>query len=182
MDFVLEEGKPIDVSTRDDNEVGVYQALDLLGISYLRVDHSPLVSMEEYQLVEDKLQVMVAKNLFLSNRQQTKFYLLLMPGDKPFKTKEISNQINSARLSFGQEEQLLSYLHCFKGSTSVFGLLYDKDNQVQLLIDEDLLKEEFLGFHPCMNTSTIKIRMADLLEKFLPYTNHDFVKVKLICE
>ena len=182
MEFVLEEGKPIDVSTRDDNEVGVYQALDLLGISYLRVDHSPLVSMEEYQLVEDKLQVMVAKNLFLSNRQQTKFYLLLMPGDKPFKTKEISNQINSARLSFGQEEQLLSYLHCFKGSTSVFGLLYDKDNRVQLLIDEDLLKEEYLGFHPCMNTSTIKIRTADLLEKYLPYTNHDFVKVKLICE
>ena len=182
MNFVLEEGKQADVSTRDDNEVGVYQALDLLGISYLRVDHSPLVCMEEYQLVEDKLQVMVAKNLFLSNRQQTKFYLLLMPGDKPFKTKEISNQINSARLSFGQEEQLLSYLHCFKGSTSVFGLLYDKDNQVQLLIDEDLLKEEYLGFHPCMNTSTIKIRTADLLEKYLPYTNHDFVKVKLICE
>lgn len=182
MNFVLEEGKPVDVSTRDDNEVGVYQALGLLGISYLRVDHSPLVSMEEYQLVEDKLQVMVAKNLFLSNRQQTKFYLLLMPGDKPFKTKEISNQINSARLSFGQEEQLLSYLRCFKGSTSVFGLLYDKDNQVQLLIDEDLLKEEFLGFHPCMNTSTIKIRTTDLLEKFLPYTNHDFVKVKLIGE
>ncbi len=182
MDFVLEEEKPIDVPTRDNNEVGVYQALDLLGISYLRVDHSPLVSMEEYQLVEDRLQVMVAKNLFLSNRQQTKFYLLLMPGDKPFKTKEISSQINSARLSFGQEEQLLSYLHCFKGSTSVFGLLYDKDNQVQLLIDEDLLKEEYLGFHPCMNTSTIKIRTADLLEKYLPYTNHDFVKVKLIGE
>lgn len=182
MDFVLEEGKQADVSTRDDNEVGVYQALDLLGISYLRVDHSPLVSMEEYKLVEDRLQVMVAKNLFLSNRQQTKFYLLLMPGDKPFKTKEISSQINSARLSFGQEEQLLSYLHCFKGSTSVFGLLYDKDNQVQLLIDEDLLKEEYLGFHPCMNTSTIKIRTSDLLEKFLPYTNHGFVKVKLIGE
>lgn len=182
MDFILEEGKPADISVRDNNEVGVYQSLDLLGISYVRADHAPLISMEEYQFVEGKLQVMVAKNLFLSNRQQTKFYLLLMPGDKPFKTKEISSQINSARLSFGQEEQLLSYLHCFKGSTSVFGLLYDKDNQIQLLIDEDLLKEEYLGFHPCMNTSTIKIRTTDLLEKFLPYTNHDFIKVKLIGE
>ena len=121
----------------------------------------------------------ICKNLFLCNRQMTKFYLLMMPGKKPFKTKDISNQIGSARLSFATSDKMLEFLDITPGSVSVLGLANDKEKAVQLLVDRDVYESEYVCCHPCINTSTLKIKMKDILEKFLPQTEHYPVMVEL---
>jgi Ala-tRNA(Pro) deacylase len=157
----------------------LFEKLEEFNIDYTKYNHDALFTMDNYSTIEKEYGVIIPKNLFLTNRQQTKFYLLLIRGDKKFQTKELSSQINSARLSFAKEEMLEEDLHCFKGSTSPFGLLFDNPNKIQLLIDEDLLNNSYLGFHPLDNTMTVKISTDDFLNKFLININHDFIKVKL---
>ena len=135
--------------------------------------------MEDCYEIDRILDVLICKNLFLCNRQKTKFYMLMMPGDKPFKTKELSAQIHSARLSFAPEEYMEEYLDITPGSVSIMGLMNDTDNQVQLLVDEDVLQGEFLGCHPCINTSSLKLRTKDVFEKFLPAVHHEYMVVRL---
>ena len=175
-------GRPEDLSGRLDREVRVYDYLDDLGIEYFRVDHEPANTMEACAAVDEVLGTLMCKNLFLCNRQKTNFYLLLMPGDKKFKTKELSAQINSARLSFAEAEDMLKYLDIEPGAVSVMGLMNDKDHGVQLLIDEDVIAAEYLGCHPCVCTSSLKMKTADVIEKFIPSTGHDFVTVHLVGE
>lgn len=157
----------------------VIKILNKNKINYEIYSHDSFVSMDQYEEIESKIGCKIPKNLFLCNRQETIFYILAMPGNKIFKTKDISEQINSSRLSFAKEEYLNEFLKCYKGSTSILGLLFDKENKVNLLIDEDILKEEYLGFHPCNNSFTLKIKTKDLLEKIIPLTNHNLKIVKL---
>ena len=178
----LLNGRPADASNRLPRELRVYDLLDSLEISYQRVDHAPAETMEDCKAVDEVLGVDMCKNLFLCNRQKTKFYLLLMPGDKPFKTKEISSQINSARLSFADGDAMLQYLDIQPGAVSVMGLMNDSDNAVALLVDEDLLRDEFIGCHPCVNTSSLKIRSRDIFDIFLPKVQHKMTTVRLIGE
>ena len=168
----LYKGRPEDVSGREEREIRVYDLLDKLGIEYLRTDHERTDTMEACNAVDAVLDVLICKNLFLCNRQKTNFYLLMMPGDKPFKTKELSSQINSARLSFASAEDMEKYLDIHPGAVSVMGLMNDHGNMVQLLVDEDVLKGEYLGCHPCVNTSSVKIKTQDIYEKFLKKTGH----------
>lgn len=175
----LYSGRPSAADDRQDREIRVYDLLDSLQIGYRRVDHAPAETMEVCKAIDEVLGAAICKNLFLCNRQKTQFYLLMMPADKPFKTKELSAQINSARLSFADENAMLAYLDIRPGAVSVMGLMNDKDNNVRLLIDEDLLADEFVGCHPCVNTSSLKIKTKDILEKFLPAVNHSMTKVKL---
>lgn len=163
-------------------EERVYKLLEQLNISYTKVDHEAAMTMEACQAVDRALEVKMCKNLFLCNRQKTNFYLLMMPGDKVFKTKELSAQIGSARLSFATAEYMLEYLDIYPGAVSVMGLMNDKENKVQLLIDEDVLKDEFVGCHPCVNTASLKIRTKDILEKYLPAVHHEMRVVKLLGE
>ncbi len=176
----LLDGRPEDCSTRLEREVRVYDFLDSLGISYQRTDHEAAGTMEACQEIDRILQIVICKNLFLCNRQATKFYLLMMPGDKVFKTKELSAQINSARLSFASPENMLKYLDIEPGAVSIMGLMNDHDHAVQLLVDEDVLRDEFLGCHPCVNTSSLKMRTADVFEKFLPAVGHIPMTVHLV--
>ena len=162
-----------------EKEQQVYDVLDELQIAYIRTSHEPAATMEACLALEAIIQAKICKNLFLCNRQKTNFYLLLMPGDKPFKTKDISKQINSARLSFGSDEDLLELLNLTPGSCTIFGLLFDKQHKVQLLIDKDVLKEERFGCHPCINTSTIGLYTNDLVNKIIPYLGHNFIEVTL---
>ena len=178
----VQHGRPLDKKYRLEKEVKCYDLLDKLHIEYDRIDHDPIFDMEELKVVRDVLGVSVNKNLFLSNTQGTKFYLLLMPGEKPFKTKELSKQINSSRLSFGKEDKLLELLDVTSGSVNILSLMNDKNNEVKLLIDEDLLKNDFMGLHPMINTTSLKIRKDDLINIFLKEINHDFIAVKLIGE
>lgn len=178
----LFSGRPENAENREERETRVYDFLDNLGIDYFRTDHEPAENMEVCKAIDEVLGAKICKNLFLCNRQKTVFYLLLMPGDKPFKTKELSSQINSARLSFATEDKMLEYLDIKPGAVSVMGLINDKDNAVRLLIDEDVLKDEYIGCHPCVNTSSIKIKTKDLTAKILPSVNHSYTTVKLIGE
>lgn len=175
----LYEGHPKDLSGREEREIRVYQLLNRLGISYISADHEKAETMEACRAVDEALQVEMCKNLFLCNRQKTMFYLLLMPGDKPFKTKELSSQIGSARLSFASADDMEKYLDIFPGAVSVMGLMNDHDNQVQLLVDEDVLKGEYLGCHPCVNTSSLKIKTEDIFTVYLDAVNHKAMTVVL---
>ena len=175
----LYKGRPEDVSGREEREIRVYDLLDKLGIEYLRTDHERTDTMEACNAVDAVLDVLICKNLFLCNRQKTNFYLLMMPGDKPFKTKELSAQINSARLSFASAEDMEKYLDIHPGAVSVMGLMNDYENKVQLLVDEDVLKGEYVGCHPCVNTSSMKLKTADVFTTYLDAVHHDAVTVVL---
>ncbi len=175
----LYKGRPVDESGRLQKEIRCYDFLDSLGVEYERIDHEPAMTMEVCEEIDKTLNAVICKNLFLCNRQQTSFYLLMIPADKKFKTKDISAQINSSRLSFAGEEFMEKYLDITPGSVSVLGLMNDKDNAVRLLIDEDVLKAEYFGCHPCINTSSLRIKVSDFKQKIIPALNHEPTLVKL---
>lgn len=173
------QGRPADVTGRLEKEIAVYDLLNQLDIPFRRVDHDHADTMEMCQEIDQALGQDICKNLFLCNRQKTKFYLLLMPGDKPFKTKDLSAQIGSSRLSFGGPEDMERLLNLTPGSVTVLGLMYDPDCQVTLLIDQDLYQQTAFGCHPCINTSTVQFSTADFREKLLPALGHPVTLVQL---
>ena len=169
---------------RMEKEMRCYALLDSLGLEYRRVDHEHADTIEACEQVEGLLECKICKNLFLTNRQQTDFYLLIMPGEKPFKTKLLSKQIGSARLSFASAEHMEKYLDITPGSVSILGLMNDKGGAVRLLVDRDLLKEEYFGCHPCINTSSLRMKTADVFGKLLPAMGHEpsFVDLPWVIE
>lgn len=179
MIMVLEKGRPASVEGRLDKELRVYDFLEQLGIEYERVDHEAAMTMEACEEVDQVLGAQICKNLLLCNRQETEFYMLLIPGDKPFKTKFLSAQIGSARLSFAKREYMEEFLDITPGSLSVLGLMNDKEKKVRLLIDEDVMKKEYFGCHPCINTSSLKFKTADLVAKIIPALGHEPTMVQL---
>ena len=178
----LYAGRPANTDGRLPREIRTYDFLDSLGISYQRTDHERADNMEACNAIDAVLGVIICKNLFLCNRQKTAFYLLMMPGDKKFRTKELSGQIGSARLSFADPEDMLKYLDIEPGAVSIMGLMNDRGHAVQLLVDEDVLKDEYIGCHPCVCTSSLKIRTEDILRIFLPATRHTPRTVRLTGE
>ena len=177
--MILENGRPLDTSNRLDKEVRCYDLLDRLNVSYQRIDHDPAMTMEDCAEVDKSLEATICKNLFLCNRQATDFYLLMIPDTKVFKTKELSAQIGSSRLSFATPEYMEKYLDITPGSVSVLGLMNDTEGHVRLLIDEDVLKGEYIGCHPCINTSSLRIRTGDMVNKVIPAMNHEIRIVHL---
>lgn len=175
----LYNGRPTDESGRLDKEIRVYDLLDELGIEYCRIDHTPAGKMEACHDIDEKLGVVICKNLFLCNRQKTKFYLLMMPAAKPYRTRIFSKLAGSSRLSFGPPEEMEEFLDVTPGSVSILGLMNDKENNVKLYIDQDVLDSEFIGCHPCINTSSLRMRTADITEKFLPAVHHEYTAVKM---
>ena len=175
----LQKGRPSNETGRLEKEIRTYDLLDRLGVAYERVDHEPAMTMEVCQAIDEVLQATICKNLFLCNRQETTFYLLMMPDDKPFRTKDLSAQIGSARLSFAKPEYMEQFLDITPGSVSVMGLMNDKEKRVQLLIDEDVLNSEYVGCHPCINTSSIRLLTKDLVDDVIPAMEHAYIKVKL---
>ena len=197
MTLTIYKGRPGNITGRQEREVRVYDLLDSIGVDYDRLDHAPAMTMEvcdavnaafgRMTLEEFKAEdsndrtkhAIICKNLFLCNRQKTKFYLLMIPGDKKFLTKNLSAQINSARLSFAGEEDMLNFLDVTPGSVSVLGLMNDHGHIVQLLIDSDVLQSEYVGCHPCINTSSLRMKTKDLMEKVIPALQHEPAIVNL---
>jgi len=169
----LVNGRPEDCSGRLEKEVRTYDFLDSLGVEYQRIDHEAAMTMEDCAAVDEILGATICKNLLLCNRQQTVFYLLMIVGDKHFKTSELSKQIGSSRLSFAGAEHMEAFLDITPGSVSVLGLMNDKEHHVQLLIDADVLNSTYVGCHPCINTSSLRLRTEDLLQKILPALHHE---------
>ena len=180
--MILHEGRPWDCGSRLPKEIRVYDFLDSLGIQYHRIDHEAAMTMEACAVLDEALGVSICKNLLLCNRQCTKFYLLMLPGSKVFKTKDLSKQIGSSRLSFASGEHMEELLDITPGSLSIMGLMNDKDNEVTLLVDEDVLAAEYFGCHPCINTSSLRLKMGDVFGKFLEAVNHEYVTVTLVGE
>lgn len=179
-DSILHSGRPLSTEGRLPRELRVYDLLDKLLIPYTRLDHDAAFTMEACHDIDRLLDIHVCKNLFLRNSQRTGFYLLMMPGEKKFRTALLSRQIGSSRLSFAEPEYMEKLLDIAPGSVSVLGLMNDRRHQVKLLIDEDVVNgHEFMGCHPCVNTSSLKLRVSDILEKFLPYTGHSYTLVRL---
>lgn len=172
-------GRPATNEGRLDKEIRVYDFLDELGVFYQRIDHEPAMTMEICAQIDKVLEATICKNLLLCNRQKTDFYLLMMPGDKVFKTKELSGQIGSSRLSFAEPCFMEEFLDITPGSVSVMGLMNDREHRVRLLMDEDVAKGEYIGFHPCINTSSLRLRTKDLMEKIIPAMGHAPTFVKL---
>ena len=173
------EGRPADARERLEKERRTYDLLDSLGIRYWRTDHAPAGSIAQCQEIDAVLDTVICKNLFLCNRQETQFYLLMMPGDKAFKTKDLSAELGVSRLSFAKAEAMEALLDVTPGSVSIMGLMNDKGHRVQLVIDEDVLREPYIGCHPCINTSSLKIATADIMDKYLKAVGHTAKIVRL---
>lgn len=173
-------GRPRDAEKRLPIELAVYDMLDSLGINYCGIDHDAAFTMEACREIDAALQVSVmCKNLFLCNGGKTQFYLLLMTGDKLFSTKDFSGLIGCSRLSFAPAEYMERYLGVTPGSVTVLGLMNDKDCRVKLYIDKDVLADKYIGCHPCINTSSLKIETADITDRFLPFIKHTYEAVDL---
>lgn len=178
--LVLCSGRPADTIGRLTQEIRTYDLLDRLRISYQRLDHPPAATIEACHDVDRVLDIEICKNLFLCNSRKDQFYLLMMPGAKKFRTAVLSRQIGSTRLSFAAPELMQEFLDITPGSVSVLGLMNDTANHVQLLIDRSVIDDhKYIGCHPCVNTSSLKIRTNDLLDIFLPSVNHPYILVDL---
>lgn len=175
----LYRGRPENTEGRLEKEIKVYDLLDQLGMEYYRTDHEPAGNMEACNEIDAVLGTVICKNLFLCTANKKKFYLLMMPGDKPFKTKILSKQIHTSRLSFASPAYMLEYLNIEPGSVSIMGLMNDQENRVQLVIDKEVLEEDYLGCHPCINTSSLKLSTREVMEKFLPAVHHEAEIVEL---
>ncbi len=175
----LVSGRPATSEGRLPKEIRCYDLLDALGIPYQRIDHPQTSTMEACAAVDERLHATICKNLLLCNRQCTAFYLLMIPGHKPFKTSLFSKLIGSSRLSFADGQYMEQFLDITPGSLSVLGLMNDQENRVQLVIDEEILQGEFFGCHPCVNTASLRLSTQDLLEKLLPAMGHAPIFVSL---
>ena len=182
------EGRPVrstgagaaaDPIDRIPAELACYDLLDSLGIVYGRVDHSYADTIEDCHEVEKVLGWPVCKNLFLCNRQKTQFYLLMLEGDKVFKTKDLSKQLGVSRLSFASADDMVQMLNVHPGSVTVLGLMNDPENKVQLVMDKPVYEGENVSCHPCISTSTLVMSRSDLLEKLLPAIHHEPIVVDL---
>ena len=178
-ELVLKKGRPESLEGRLDKEIRCYGLLDSLGIEYMQTDHAAADTMAVCEEIDKTLEAQICKNLFLCNKQATQFYLLMMPGEKPFKTKLLSKQIGSSRLSFASAEHMERLLDITPGSVSILGLMNDKENKVRLLVDRDVLAGEFVGCHPCVNTSSLKIRTEDMFGPLLRAMGHTATEVTL---
>lgn len=177
--YELQNGRPENLEGRLEKEIRSYDFLDHLGVSYDRVDHEAMATIESCLEIDKLLEVRICKNLFLCNRQETDFYLVLMPGEKRFQTKELSQQLGVARLSFAKEAYMEEFLDITPGSVSVLGLMNDKEKRVRLIIDQEVLQEEAFACHPCINTSSLRFSMKDFQEKVLPALDHEATIVQL---
>ena len=175
----LEQGRPADTAGRLEKEIRVYDFLDKLGAIYDRVDHEALMTMEACEEADRVLEATICKNLFLCTANKKEFYLLMIVGDKRLVTKDVSKKLGTSRLSFANESYMEEYLDITPGSVSVLGLMNDTDNHVQLLIDKEVLEEASLGCHPCINTSSLKLKTSEVMDKFLPAVHHEAIIVEL---
>lgn len=147
----------------DPKEMPVLSFLDKIGIKYERIEHTAAATMHDCAVVDEGIGAMHCKNLFLTNRQQTEFFLVLLGANKKFRTASVSKQLGVARLSFASAELLERILGLTQGSVTVTGLLNDTSHIVQVAIDEDLLKEDKVLIHPNVNTSSLIVKSSDIV-------------------
>ncbi len=158
---------------REFNSRHALSLLDSLGIKYGHMKHGPVFKMTDLDDVSVLLGAPFFKNLLICNRQKTEFFLLLLDGDKPFKTSLVSKLLGASRLSFADEDDLKRLLGVQSGGANPISLMFDEQKLVKLAVDSDILRREYVCLHPCTNRESIKIRTVDLMEHVLPATGHE---------
>jgi len=151
---------------------GLFTLLEELRIPYRAVGHPPAWGMDDLPPIEEELGAIFCKNLFLTNRQQTEYVLLLVRGDKRFRTAEVSKKLERPRLSFGDEDMLWQLLGLRPGGVSPLGLAFDSERRLEVVIDRDLLVQEEVAMHIGDNTESLAMKMSDLLEVYIPHCGH----------
>ncbi|ALJ00204.1 prolyl-tRNA synthetase associated domain-containing protein [Rufibacter tibetensis] len=150
----------------------VYTSLHKLDIPFQRVDTDDAISMEDCIEINRKLNMKMVKTLFLCNRQQSVFYLFVTTGDKPFSSKAFSNALGAARLSFAPEALLNSMLGTSIGAATVYSVLLDRENKVQVVFDEEVASEEWYGCSDGTTTGYMKVKTTHIIHDFLEYASH----------
>lgn len=157
----------------------VYKALEKLQIPFQRVATDPAITMEDCSVIEEKLNVKMVKTLFLCNRKQTEFYLFIIKGDKLFRSKEFGAALRISRVSFAPAQQLEKMLGTQIGAATIFSSLLDQENKVQIVLDKELLTEQWYGCSDGTRTGYMKVRTMDICQKFLPFTKHPFLTAEV---
>ena len=157
----------------NDTQRQVYAALERLEIPFGRIDNDPAVTMEDCIAIDQALGVPTMKTLLLCNRQQTVFYLYVMPGDKPFSTKDFGAALQISRVSFAPADKLHEFLGTEVGATTPLSLVADPENRVRLIIDKAAVTPDSIGCPDGTTTCYMRLRTADLLDKYIPETGHE---------
>ncbi len=154
-------------------EKEVYGKLNELNISFDRVDNDVVESMEECLEIDKKLGTEIRKTIIVCNEKKTQFYLIVLPSEKRFDSKEFRNKMECSRVSFAKVEDMERVLGVLPGSATVMSVIKDNDNIVQVVIDKEVADEEFFGCNTGANTRHIKIKTKDLIDVILPNLNHE---------
>ena len=174
-DRTIEKNRP--ETAAGTTEEAIYDVLEKLGIEFSRLDR--IEGDSESEEVYGILGIRHLKNLLLCNAQKTNFYLLVMPADVPFKSSVLSKQLGTSRFSFAPEEYLMQFLHAKSGTSSILGLIFDKEHSVKLVIDERILDEKYFGCLPCTDSASLKFERDDILVKLLAFTGHSYTVVRM---
>jgi len=172
MLYVSEPMRTVPSVYKNDVQQMAYAALNKLGIPFERVDTDPAISMEDCSQIDKKLDMKTVKTLFLCNRQQTAFFLFITRADKPFITKDFSSALEVPRVSFASEELLLRKLGVKIGAATIFGILLDKEHEVQVIFDKEVLGEKWYGCSDGTTTGYMKVETAKIFHAFLEFTGH----------
>lgn len=172
MFYISEIQKAAPAECKNNLQQLVYSTLEKLEIAFERVDTDEAISMEDCILINRKLNMKMVKTLFLCNRQHTALYLFITTAEKPFKSKDFSTALDVSRLSFAPVELLQTRLGVKIGAATIFGILLDTKNEIQVIIDKDVVSEEWYGCSDGTTTGYMKIAIESVIDKFLNFTNH----------
>lgn len=153
-------------------------ALDALGIAYRRYEHAPVETMEDCARIGAGEGARHFKNLFLTNRQGNAFYLVMLDVKKRFRTAQVSRLLGVSRLSFASPEILMEKLSVSPGAVTPLGLIYDSSRSVSVVVDEDIMKAQYVLVHPCVSTASLLITTEDLF-RFLSWCGNAVRRIRL---
>ena len=145
----------------------VYETFAELGIEFGRVDTDPGITMEDCQHIDAKIGVRIVKTIFVCNRQQTEFYLYVTTDDKPFVTREFCGTLGIPRVSFASAEKLWELTGVLPGATTILSAVLPQAAGIHLVMDRSVAESEWYACTDGTATCFVKIRTADLLEKYL---------------
>lgn len=149
-------------------EEEAYSLLEELGIAYERLDHRPITSVQDLDFTLPGQQV---KNLVLKNKKSRQFYLVILHDEKQANLANLADSLGENRLSFANDEQLENLLHVPAGTVTPFGLLFDTEKKIQVIVDAAVDQTATVSFHPFINSTTLNITYRDF-ERLIAFLGH----------
>src|SRR3989344_166488 len=140
-------------------------------IEYIVHEHQAVFTVEESKKIKTKIQGGICKNLFLKERKERKYYLVVLPGEKRLNIKELRDKIQAKDLTFASSEELKEILNLTPGSVSILGLINDKEHEAELIIDKEINEAKKLNFHPNINTESIELNKENFHKLLKTFNN-----------